>query len=113
MNTATAARLERRWGAKIKGRGIYRDAVRSSGSHFAKSSGLRWVSVMMLTPISWAKRVWALPFLTALAPSERYYEDKLRTHKPLTVWARQLLLQPGRQCGKAVDRGSGRDCGRR
>lgn len=64
--------LERRWGAKIKGRGIYRDAVRSSGSHFVKSSGLRWVSVMMLTPISWAKRVWALPFLTALAPSERY-----------------------------------------
>lgn len=92
--------LERRWGAKIKGRGIYRDAVRSSGSHFVKSSGLRWVSVMVLTPISWAKRVWALPFLTALAPSERYYEDKLRAHKPLTVWARQLLLLVKRWAGE-------------
>ena len=92
--------LERRWGAKIKARGIYRDAVRSSGSHFVKSSGLRWVSVMVLTRISWAKRIWALPFLTALAPSERYYADKPRTHKPLTVWARQLLLQVKRWAGE-------------
>lgn len=92
--------LERRWGAKIKARGIYRDAVRSSGSHFVKSSGLRWVSVMVLTPISWAKRIWALPFLTALAPSERYYQDKARTHKSLTVWARQLLLQVKRWVGQ-------------
>lgn len=51
--------LERRWGPKIKARGIYRDAVRSSDSHFIKCSGLRWVSVMVLTKISWANRVWA------------------------------------------------------
>lgn len=37
--------LERRWGRKIEARGIYRDSVRSSGSHFVKSSGLRWMSV--------------------------------------------------------------------
>lgn len=54
---------------------------------------------MVLTKISWANRVWALPFLTALAPSERYYADKSRTHKPLTVWARQLLLQVKRWVG--------------
>ena len=35
--------LERRWGAQIKARGIYRDAVRSSDSHFVKCSGLRWI----------------------------------------------------------------------
>lgn len=91
--------LERRWGAKIKARGIYRDAVRSSDSHFVKCSGLRWVSVMMLTKVSWANRVWALPFLTALAPSERYYDDKRRAHKKLTDWARQLLLQVKRWVG--------------
>jgi len=51
--------LERRWGPKINARGIYRDAVRSSESHFVKCSGLRWVSVMMLTKIPWANRVWA------------------------------------------------------
>ena len=49
--------------------------------------------VMVLTKVSWANRVWALPVLTALAPSERYYADKPRTHKKLTDWARQLLLQ--------------------
>lgn len=92
--------LERRWGPKINARGIYRDAVRSSGSHFVKCSGLRWISVMVLTKISWANRVWALPFLTALAPSERYYADSPRTHKKLTVWARQLLLQVKRWVGE-------------
>jgi DDE superfamily endonuclease len=38
--------IERRWGAKIKKRGIYRDPVRSSHGHFVKASGLRWLSVM-------------------------------------------------------------------
>jgi len=85
--------LERRRGAKIKAKGIYRDPVRSSKSHFVKASGLRWLSAMLLVPIPWAQRVWALPFLTALAPSERYYEDKPRAHKKLTDWARQMLIQ--------------------
>jgi DDE superfamily endonuclease len=85
--------IERRRGAKIKAKGIYRDPVRSSHSHFVKASGLRWLSVMLLAPIPWAKRVWALPFLTVLAPSERYYEKRKRAHKKLTDWARQALLQ--------------------
>ena len=85
--------IERRRGAKIKAKGIYRDPVRSSHSHFVKASGLRWLSLMLLAPISWAQRVWALPFLTVLAPSERYYQDRKRAHKKLTEWARQVLLQ--------------------
>jgi hypothetical protein len=85
--------IERRWGAQIKARGIYRDPVRSSHSHLVKASGLRWLSLMLLAPIPWAKRVWALPFLTALAPSERYYRGKRRAHKKLTDWGRQMLLQ--------------------
>jgi hypothetical protein len=85
--------IERRWGAKIKARGIYRDPVRSSRSHFVKASGLRWLSLMLLVPIPWAEKVWALPFLTVLAPSERYYQDRARGHKKLTDWARQMLLQ--------------------
>ena len=85
--------IERRWGAKIKARGIYRDPVRSSHSHFVKTSGLRWLSLMMLVPIPWAKRVWALPFLTGLAPSARHYQGRKRAHKKLTVWAQQALLQ--------------------
>ena len=84
--------IERRWGPKIKARGIYRDPVRSSRGHFVKASGLRWISVMLLAPVPWAGRVWALPFLTALAPSERFAREQGRRHKKLTDWARQLLL---------------------
>ena len=85
--------IERRWGVKIKARGIYRDPVRSSKSHFVKTSGLRWISIMLLVKVPWAKRVWALPFLTALAPSERYYQQKNREHRKLTDWARYLIMQ--------------------
>jgi len=84
--------IERRRGAKIRAKGIYRDPVRSSHSHFVKASGLRWLSLMLLVPIPWAKRVWALPFLSVLAPSERYYACSPRAHKKLTDWARQALL---------------------
>jgi len=88
--------LERRRGAKIKAKGIYRDPVRSSHSHFVKASGLRWLNLMLLVTIPWAKRIWALPFLTALAPSERYSKTYKRRHKKLTDWAWQLLLQARR-----------------
>lgn len=48
---------------------------------------------MLTVRIPWAERVWALPVLTALCPSERYYKDRGRPHKKLTEWARQMLLQ--------------------
>lgn len=83
--------IERRRGAKIAAAGIYRDPVRSSHSHFVKVNGLRWVCLMLLVPIPWAGRVWALPFLSALAPSERYAHLHGQRHKPVTLWARQLI----------------------
>jgi hypothetical protein len=88
--------LERRWGAKIKARGIYRDPVRSSHGHFVKASGLRWLSVMLLPHIPWAGRVWGLPFLTVLASSQRYARQRQSRHKKLTDWGRQVLLQTAR-----------------
>jgi hypothetical protein len=84
--------LERRYGKKISARGIYRDPVRSTHEQFVKSSGLRWVCVMLLVEVPWASRIWALPFLSALAPSERYAAKRGRRHKKLTEWAWQLLL---------------------
>jgi hypothetical protein len=84
--------LERRWGKKISARGVYRDPVRSTHGNFVKSSGLRWVCVMLLVEIPWASRVWALPFLSALAPSERYAAKRGKRHKKITEWAWQLLL---------------------
>ena len=85
--------LERRRGPKIKARGVYRDAVRSSRQQLVKASGLRWISLMWLGHVPWAGRYWALPFLTVLAPSERYYRQRGRRHKKLTDWARQMILQ--------------------
>src|SRR5215218_10530658 len=51
---------------------------------------------MLLVPVPWAGRVWALPFLTALAPSERDCREHKKRHKKLTDWARQLVLQARR-----------------
>ena len=85
--------IERRRGKRIKAKGIYRDPVRSSHSHFVKASGLRWVSLMLLAPVPWAARTWALPFLTCLAPSERYMRKYRKRHKPVLDWARQLVIQ--------------------
>ena len=83
--------IERRRGASIAAKGIYRDPVRSSQGHFVKASGLRWLSLMLLVPVSWADRVWALPFLTVLCPSERYYHARGRTHQPLLARAQPML----------------------
>lgn len=101
--------IERRWGSKIAKRGIYRDAVRSSASHFVKCSGLRWMSMLLLTKLPWLDEhsTWALPVLTALCPSERYYEKRPanREAKKLTDWARQMLLWLGRYAkplGRAI-----------
>lgn len=88
--------IERRWGPKIKARGIYRDPVRSSKGQFVKTSGLRWLSLMVAVPIPWAGRTWALPFLTILAPSARWSETHDKRHKTLTDWARQAILQTKR-----------------
>lgn len=85
--------IERRWGKRIAARGIYRDAVRSSHEHFVKTSGLRWLNLMLRVPIPRAQRVWALPFLSVLAPSERSDEQRRHRHKKLTDWARQMLMQ--------------------
>lgn len=94
--------IERRRGRTIAARGVYRDPVRSSKEFFVKTNGLRWIALMLLTPIPWACRVWALPFLTVLAPSERYHEERKTQHKTITDWAWQMIVQvarwmPGRQ----------------
>lgn len=83
--------IERRRGAQIKAKGIYRDPVRSSHAHFVKASGLRWLSCMLLERVPWAGAVWGLPFLTVLCPSERYYAEKQRQHQKLTERAWQLI----------------------
>ena len=82
---------ERRRGGKIAAKGIDRDPVRSSHAHFVKASGLRWVSLMLLAPIPRTTRVWGLPFLTVLSPSERYDQHRGRSPRTLLDRARQAV----------------------
>jgi len=100
--------VERRSGRQIKAKGCYRDAVRSSRKHVVKCVGLKWVAMMLLVPVPWAKRVWALPFLTVLCwpPQSRHQ----RRHKTSVDWVRQMMRQtrrwlPGRLLVLVVDGG--------
>jgi hypothetical protein len=84
--------IERRRGPKITARAVYRDPVQSSHKNLVKTSGLRWLCLMLVVPIPWARRYWALPFCTALAPSKNYYLRRNRQPCKLTDRARQMLL---------------------
>lgn len=100
--------LERRRGSKIRARGIFRDAVRSSQKHTNYSSGLRWVSMMLLVPVPWSDRVWALPFLTILAPGPKTNAANGRRHKTSIEWVGQMITtvrrwQPERPLVLVVD----------
>jgi hypothetical protein len=104
------ATVERRQGDTIAANGMYRDAARSSKQCFVKASGRRWISLMLLAPMPWAGRVWALPLLTVRAPSERYAVERGKRHTKLTDWARHRVLQvrrwlPERAIVLVADRG--------
>ena len=83
--------IERRGGRRIKARGCYRDPVRSSRKHVVKCFGLKWVVLMILVPVPWSERVWALPFLTTLSWPEG--AGRRAGHKTSIDLARQMVLQ--------------------
>ena len=83
--------LERRKGKKIKAKGVYRDAVRSSQSKVITSFGLKWECMTLMVPLPWCKRPWALPFLTVLAPSKKANEKAGKRHKTSIDWTQQMV----------------------
>ena len=84
--------IERRNGKRISALGWYRDPTRSSHSHTVKTTGLRWVSMMWLSRVPFAGRHWALPFLTALAPSSALCRRTGAPPKTLIDVARQMMM---------------------
>ncbi len=82
--------IERRRGNRIAAKGIYRDPVRSRDSQFVKCSV-----------------GWALPFLSVLAPCERYHQLRHQRHKKLTDWARRMLTRVRRWVVGTQDRPGG------
>ena len=78
--------LERRKGARIAAKGMYRDAVRSSKRRVVTCMGLQWVCMALLVPLPWSRRPWALPFLTLLAPSQRSNVKAGKPHRTVIDW---------------------------
>jgi len=66
--------IERRKGKKIKAKGYYRDAVRSSKSQVVKTSGLKWLVTTLSIKLPFIQRALALPFLTILEFSKKHDE---------------------------------------
>ncbi|MGH8055638.1 MAG: transposase, partial [Candidatus Entotheonellia bacterium] len=86
--------VERRSGRKIRAKGCYRDAVRSSQQQVLRCFGLKWVSLMRLVPVPWSRRVGALPFVTALCWPAK--QPGQRRHKTSVDWVRQMMKQARR-----------------
>jgi hypothetical protein len=80
--------------------------VRSTNKRVIRCFGLKWVSMMLLVPVPWSRRVWALPFLSALCwPAEKHGR---RRHKTSIAWVRQMMQPvrrwlPARQLVLVVD----------
>jgi hypothetical protein len=83
--------IERRKGERIREKGVFRDPVRSSHKYTVHVFGLRWMSMMALVPVPWTDRIWALPFLTVLAPSEKTNQANGKRHKTTIEWIMQMI----------------------
>ncbi len=100
--------IERRSGRQIQAKGCYRDPVRSSKQPLVKCFGLRWIALMILVPVPWSQRVWALPILTALSWPEG--AGRRRAPKTSIDWTRQMDLHgrrwlPERELIRVADGG--------
>jgi len=85
--------LERRKGPKIKAKGYYRDAVRSSKKVVVKTSGLKWLTLAVSWRFPFSERFFALPFMTVLEPSAKSDIVAKRRHKTTLQWTIQMLIQ--------------------
>jgi DDE superfamily endonuclease len=83
--------LERRWGAKIRKRGHYRDSALSSRERAVSSPGLRWIVMAVVVTLPWTKQRWALPFLCVLATTPEVSEKLGKRHKTVGMRARQMV----------------------
>ncbi|MCP4372283.1 MAG: hypothetical protein GY797_29805, partial [Deltaproteobacteria bacterium] len=89
--------IERRKGPNIKAWGCYRDAVRSTRKKVITCFGLKWIAMMIIVFVPWAKRPWALPFLTVSAPSKACNEANKKHHKTTVDQTCLMIMQVRRQ----------------
>jgi hypothetical protein len=82
--------LERWRGPKIKYKGWFRDPIRSTLTHVSKSLGIRWLCLVVLVPVPWSQRLWALPFMTVPALGPKTSAKLRKRHRTLIDWAMLL-----------------------
>lgn len=97
---STDETLERRKGKKIRAKGFYRDAVRSSKSRVVKTSGLKWLVFTLSIKLPFISRILATPFLSILEPSKKSDAASGKRHKTTLQWACQAIGQIRRWLGK-------------
>jgi hypothetical protein len=85
--------LERRKGKKIRAKGYYRDALRSSRSQAVNTTGLKWLVMALSFRFNFSNRAFALPFFTVLEPSEKCTKKQGKRHKTTLDWSVQMVLQ--------------------
>ncbi len=83
--------LQRRQGAQLVYKGLFRDAVRSTAARLVCSWGVRWCCLCLLVPVPWSTRRWALPFLVVPVRSEKTCRKFRRRHVGTVRWAQRLL----------------------
>jgi hypothetical protein len=79
--------LERRQGRKIRYKGTFYDAVRSTVHKASISLGIRWVCLAVLVPVPWSQRLWALPFMVVPALSAKTSRQLAKPVRTPVDWA--------------------------
>ncbi|WP_175534778.1 transposase [Thiocapsa roseopersicina] len=62
--------------------------------------GVEWLAMALLVPMPWSQRVWALPFLTLLMPSEQADTAAGRRHRTTVEWTRVMVRLVVRWLGR-------------
>lgn len=100
--------LERRWGPKIKYKGVFRDPIRSTVKRVSYALGIRWIVLALVVQTPWSQRWWALPFLTFPALSPKTNRKLNKRHRTVVEWTCFLIdkvrrWQPERQIALVGD----------
>jgi hypothetical protein len=88
--------LERRRGRKIRYKGYFRDAVRSTATKVSTSLGIRWMCLSILVPVPWSQRPWALPFMVVPALSAQTCAKLRKPERTLVQWAAIMIAKARR-----------------
>ena len=57
----------------------------------------------LIVPLPWCQRHWALPFLTALAPSKKSNEVAKKRHKTSIDWTMQMITVVSCDVSRNID----------